>query len=459
MGVAFASGSRRVLVAGGIAALLLAIATPVTPLPLWVVPASGVIGSAALLLVILNLTRSETAARHALTRILEPETEITLEQAAARAAEALSAARSDAAREQDRPWYTRPEAGTLLEALSEATMLVGSDGVVRLANSRCQRLLGLDRLPVGRHVGELITKAELLEEIANARRGMGAQSQIRLPRPDGVLICETAATPIATGEPVADVLVSLRDITQLAGALQLKTDFVANASHELRTPISAIRAAADTLHAAADDGPMRDRLVGMITNHVTHLDELVRDLLDLSKLESADGPVTVKPFALSDLAADLASMYADACDRRHLSLSFELEPALERMRTDRRLLMIIAKNLVENATKYAHEHTTIRVTAGTQSSESVGLLGLELRVSDRGQGIPISQQQRVFERFFQVDSARTGIGSRGTGLGLAIVKHAAKLLEGTVDIDSVWGQGTTMIVRIPACVAADDAQS
>ena len=249
----------------------------------------------------------------------------------------------------------------------------------------------------------------------------------------------------------------MRDITELAGAMQLKTDFVANASHELRTPISAIRAAADTLEAAGSDEAMRERLIGMIQNHVTQLDELVRDLLDLSKLESAEAPVAAKPFALSELADDLATMYADACERRSVSLSFDFEPALERMVTDRRLLMLIAKNLVENATKYAREQTTIRVTAKAMPDEATGTLGMELRVAARGQGIPIAQQQRVFERFFQVDSARTGIGPRGTGLGLAIVKHAAKLLEGTVEVDSVWGQGTTMIVRIPACVASAES--
>ncbi|MEO0629859.1 MAG: histidine kinase dimerization/phospho-acceptor domain-containing protein, partial [Planctomycetota bacterium] len=339
---------------------------------------------------------NERRALSGLAQFAEGGDAASVDSLAARASTAIDDLRQQLASEAERPWHAREEASVLVEALSEATMLIGSDGMVRLANDRCRRLLGLDQSPIGRHVEELITKAELLEEIASARRGVGGRSRIRLPRPDGALICETTTTPIATGGSIAEVLVSIRDITELAGAMQLKTDFVANASHELRTPISAIRAAADTLEAAGGDEAMRERLIGMIQNHVTQLDELVRDLLDLSKLESAEAPVAIKPFALSDLVADLASMYADACERRGVTLEFNLDPALDRMRTDRRLLMLIAKNLVENATKYARESTTVRVVAKPIPDETTGLAGMELRVADKGQGIPLSQQQRIF---------------------------------------------------------------
>lgn len=453
----FGQGSRLPALVVAAGALTLTVIGPFSGLPAWLAVIFGLTVLTAGGIALRAPSFAERASRATLSRPLGLDASVTLEQAAAQAVETVRDLRDELARQAAQPWHDRPEAAILLEALSEATMLIGSDGVVRLANDRCRRLLGLDQSPAGRHVEELITKAELLEEVASARRGIGGRSKIRLPRPEGALICETTTTPIGTGEPIADVLVSIRDITELAGAMQLKTDFVANASHELRTPISAIRAAADTLEAAGGDEAMRERLVVMIQNHVTQLDQLVRDLLDLSKLESAEAPIAIKPFALSDLAADLATMFAEACDRRGITLEFELDPSLEHMLSDRRLLMLIAKNLVENATKYARENTAIRVIAEPTPADDPnagGLRGLLLRVIDRGQGIPLSQQNRIFERFYQVDSARTGIGPRGTGLGLAIVKHSAKLLEGTVEVESVWGQGTTMIVRLPACVAS-----
>ncbi len=446
-------GSRIPALLVSVGALTISILGSQAGLPGWAVVLLGATGLVAGAVVLRAPALTERRTLGLLTDRLGLRRALTLEQAASEAALMVSRAERNLEREQSRGWHSRPEAAMLVEALSEATMLVGGDGVVRLANDRCQRLLGLEQTPAGRHVEELITKVELLEEIASARRGIGGRSTIRLPRADGARICETTATPIPSSGSPTDVLVSIRDITDLAGAMQLKTDFVANASHELRTPISAIRAAADTLQAAGGDESMRERLIGMIQTHVTQLDQLVRDLLDLSKLESAEAPVAIKPFALSDLAADLASMYSDTCAQRGVSLEFELDPALEYLRTDRRLLMLIAKNLVENATKYAREGTAVRVLGRVIPSDSDPLRGLELRVVDRGQGIPLSQQQRIFERFYQVDPARSGDGPRGTGLGLAIVKHAVKLLEGTVEVESVWGQGTTMIARIPSCVA------
>jgi two-component system phosphate regulon sensor histidine kinase PhoR len=251
----------------------------------------------------------------------------------------------------------------------------------------------------------------------------------------------------------APVLVTLHDVTEMARTIAAKTDFVANASHELRTPIAALRMAAETLQAAGSDQEMRARVIGMIQNHVVRLDELVRDMLDLSKLESFDAPVAVKPLRMTDLAGDLYELFEDSCRARRVELVFQLDPALEHLRTDKRLLMLIAKNLVENAAKFARSGTTVRVVADARAEPDEDLDALRLRVIDRGPGIPLEQQRRIFERFYQVDSARTGSATRGSGLGLAIVKHACKVLGGRVSVESELGRGTTMTVDLPGCVA------
>ncbi|MEM9166980.1 MAG: ATP-binding protein [Planctomycetota bacterium] len=355
------------------------------------------------------------------------------------------------------PWHQRTEAEVLFEAFGEATLLIGEDGTILLANERARRLLGVSQPLHDRHVSEVLTKAELLEEIASARRGVGGQSTIRLPQAETTRICKTTTQPIATQTPPSPVLVTMRDVTELAGALQLKTDFVANASHELRTPISSIRAAADTLEAAGGDAEMRARLIGMIQNHSVRLDELIRDLLDLSKLESQDAPVAIRPVRMSDIAAELTEMLDEVCTSNQVRLEFDIHPALEEIRTDHRLLMLILKNLAENAAKFARPETSVRVIAKPNPTPDEPLDAMELRIVDAGQGIPLSQQPRIFERFYQVDSARTGSARRGTGLGLSIVKHAIKLLDGSLGVESVWGQGTTMIVALPACIARQAA--
>jgi two-component system phosphate regulon sensor histidine kinase PhoR len=258
--------------------------------------------------------------------------------------------------------------------------------------------------------------------------------------------------------------VTLRDVTELVKASELKADFAANASHELRTPIASIRGAAETLTGPARDDPaMLDRLTGMVAANAARLEALVNDLLDLSKLESADTPAAIAAVNLGDVVAGLREQFEAICIRKGLRIVAEIDPRAATIRTDPVLLDLILRNLVENATKFARDGTPVVVSAepapippdpvNPPPAGLEGATGVRIRVRDEGLGIPIAHQQRIFERFYQVDRARTG-GSvqRGTGLGLAIVKHAARRLGGQVGVESVYQQGTTMVVELPRCL-------
>jgi two-component system phosphate regulon sensor histidine kinase PhoR len=248
--------------------------------------------------------------------------------------------------------------------------------------------------------------------------------------------------------------------------VQLKTDFVANASHELRTPIAAIRGAVETLGIAADDRAMSDRLRRMIADHVARLEAMISDLLDLSRLESPELRVRAEPADAHALCAQMRELFAPALDARTLRLEADLAPELAHLVCDPTLLELILRNLVENACKFAREGTAVRIvgraaevtpapdTPWQPSADAAGRAGLRLQVIDEGQGIPLRDQARIFERFYQVDPSRDGSKQRrGTGLGLAIVKHAVRRMGGRVGVQSVWQQGTTMTVELPACVA------
>ena len=332
----------------------------------------------------------------------------------------------------------------LIEAVGDPVIAIGPDGVVVHANMRASKILGLTRPLIGRYVEEVVTKAELLDRISRGRQGERWRGSIRLPSAGSVKVCDVLIVPLSEERP-ASVVATLRDITELDGALKLKTDFVANASHELRTPIAAIKGAAETLVIAQDDANMRTKLVGMIESHVLRLEEMISDLLDLSKLESETMRLDLKRISLGTLAEEMSQLFSDLCQKRSVSLDFDVAPEVETIRTDKRLLVLITKNLIENAVKFTAEGSSVGIEA--RAGDDPG--SCVIRVTDKGPGIPIAQQQRIFERFYQVDPARTG-AQRGTGLGLAIVKHAARLLDGTVEVESVWQQGTTMIVRLPA---------
>jgi signal transduction histidine kinase len=361
----------------------------------------------------------------------------------------------------------------LIDAMDEPLLVTGEEDRVLLCSRSAERILDVEAgALVGRPIHELFTQAEVLQAHGAAKAGTTRRGRVRLMTALGQRTFQVSAAPLpaAWGRGVFGAVLALRDVTELDQAVQVKTDFVANASHELRTPVAAIRSAAETLESAADDPAMSARLRGMIVSHAQRLEEMLRDLLDLSRLESPDAPVTVEPVDLGDLERTLRHLSEHACAERGLSLSFEFEEELRGLRTDRKLLTLILRNLVENATKFAHDGTTIRVLGsvieeevprggarGVRAAERPAGKGVvRFEVIDRGVGIPLAQQERVFERYYQVDPSRTATGPawrRGTGLGLAIVKHAAKALGGVARLSSVWGQGTTVFVEFPAELA------
>lgn len=322
-------------------------------------------------------------------------------------------------------------------------LLTDGSGAVLLCNADAERFLGRGRETIlGRHMEELFTHAEVLSRHRLAMEGRTGESRVRMS-PRGAAeprTYEVRAGPVTLVGGERGSLTTLRDVTDLALAVQLKTDFVANASHELRTPLASIKAAIETLGDGAwEDAVMRDRLTKMTQNNVARLEELIADLLDLSRLESAQAPPAAVEIDAPALCERLRESFERMLADRGLTLSIELDPRLRRLTTDPKLLDLILRNLIDNALKFAYEKTTIRLLGEVRADERVNF-----RVIDRGIGIPLGQQRRVFERFYQVDPSRTTTTSRprGTGLGLAIVKHAVNALGGAVEIRSVWKEGT-----------------
>jgi two-component system phosphate regulon sensor histidine kinase PhoR len=352
----------------------------------------------------------------------------------------------------------------LREVLDAAgTPIIATDGrgVITVASRSASRTLGGGRSLAGVRFDELFTQPELHEMERLARAGEPGRARLKLPI-EGELRTQIVSAD-ALGRGVGCV-VTLRDVTELVKASELKADFAANASHELRTPIASIRGAAETLTGPARNDPaMLDRLTAMVAANAARLEALVNDLLDLSKLESADTPAAIAAVNLGEVVAGLREQFEAICTRKRLRIVAEIDPGAATIRTDPVLLDLILRNLVENATKFAREGTEVVVSAGPAPippdpvnpppAGLEGATGVRISVRDEGLGIPIAHQQRIFERFYQVDRARTG-GSvqRGTGLGLAIVKHAARRLGGQVGVESVYQQGTTMIVELPRCL-------
>lgn len=341
----------------------------------------------------------------------------------------------------------------LIDGMDEPVLVTGDQETVLLCNRAAEAMLDARASSLlGRGIRELFTTADLLAMHRRARAGEPQRARVRLTTPAGVRTFQTSASPLpaAWGDGIFGVIIVLRDVTELAQAVQLQTDFVANASHELRTPVAALKAALETLQDGAKEQPeLLDKLLRICDSNVTRLEEMVRDLLDLSRLQSADMPVRLGIVPVEDLRTTLLVSFEVVCERRHLSLDISIDPALATMHSDVKILSLILRNLIENATKFAFENTAIRVR-GQRIETPAGPIA-RFSVADRGIGIPLEQQSRVFERFYQIDAARTGHKphGRGSGLGLAIVKQAVDALGGSVAMDSVYGEGTTVVVDVP----------
>lgn len=348
----------------------------------------------------------------------------------------------------------------LLDAIDEPILATDNAENVLICNRSAERLLEAPSGNlIGRPIRSVFTQAAILDLHSAARAGQTRRERVRVTTALGQRVFQVTASPVpvAWGRGVFGAVLALRDVTELDQAAAMQTDFVANASHELRTPVAAIRGAAETLQTASDDAYMSERLRDMILSNAVRLEEMLRDLLDLSRLETPGVPVEMVELDLELLCKDIAHMSEAHCQERGLTVSFEFDPRLRAIRSDRKLLSLILRNLIENATKFAHENTTIQVTASIVHAPELakgesGLSVARVSVADKGIGIPLAAQERVFERYYQADPGR---GShlkgwrRGTGLGLAIVKHAAHALGGKALLSSVWGQGTTVWVEFP----------
>lgn len=375
---------------------------------------------------------------------------VQLREAREQRRRALEAWRRGRARTRQAQFAQFSAARGAIEALDAPLLGTDAAGMIDLANSAARRWLGVGN-PVGARLEDLLPHAEVLDLHQRAAGGTPERARVRVGR-DGVpRVFDVAASP----GPGGRVFVLLRDVTDLAQALQLKTDFVANASHELRTPLASIRGAVETLGALDDQPELRARMTRMIEENAARLEDLVNDLLDLSRLESPEAAVRLAPVDLIETISEVEVMFRPALSAKRLNLRVEIPDPLRRVETDRHLITLALRNLIDNAIKFTRDGTTIRVSAIEMPGPRPGV---RLEVADQGVGIPMEQQSRIFERFYQLDGARTGSSvHRGTGLGLAIVKHAVRLLRGGVGVRSAWQQGATVWFELPDCVLTGHA--
>lgn len=252
----------------------------------------------------------------------------------------------------------------------------------------------------------------------------------------------------------AVVLLTLHDITALKRAEQMRADFIANASHELKTPLATLLGFIETLQGPArGDAEARERFLAIMHQQALRMTRLVDDLLSLSWIELNEHVSPTGRVAVGPLLQHVADTLELRAEERGMRIALSVPPDLPEVAGDRDELAQVFQNLLDNALKYGHADTEVRVEAGLAVSD--GAAGVWVAVKDHGDGIPGTHLPRLTERFYRVDTARSR-AMGGTGLGLAIVKHIVNRHRGSLDIDSTLGIGSVFTVHLrPSSSAAD----
>jgi len=256
--------------------------------------------------------------------------------------------------------------------------------------------------------------------------------------PGRVVQANVAPVPNRSGE-VESVVVVFHDLTDIRRTEKMRRDFVANVSHEFKTPLTSIRGYAETLIAGAKDDPqIAPDFLRTIETNARYLEALVNDLLTLARLE-AEVPATMERVSVRRIVDEQIESRKNAIRERNINVSVEC-PDVE-IQADRSRLSTAVSNLIDNAIHYNRPGGTIRISTEQQNGT------LNLSVADSGHGIPSDELQRIFERFYRVDKSRTR-ESGGTGLGLSIVKHAIESQGGTITVTSRVGSGSIFTIRM-----------
>jgi two-component system phosphate regulon sensor histidine kinase PhoR len=327
----------------------------------------------------------------------------------------------------------------IVSSMSEGILVVDGTGKVVLVNPHWRQLFGLSKDAEGVTPVELTRQATVEHLISRTlETGEGGQEEIELDQPE-------QRTVIVTSSALSDrsgTVVVARDITAYLRLAEIRRDFVANVSHELKTPLSAIRGLAETLRdGAVAEVQIAQHFLTRILKQCRRLETLLSDLLTLSRLERLDAAVEREHVDLAEIVHDGVEVLAALARQRLIDVTTRLEGPFE-LHGNRDALERLTLNLLENAIKYNRPGGQVEVLL--QQGEGA----VVLTVTDTGIGIPAESLDRLFERFYRVDKGRSRVEG-GTGLGLAIVKHAAQLHGGWVEIESKLGHGSTFRVTFP----------
>ncbi|MDN5347987.1 MAG: two-component system, OmpR family, phosphate regulon sensor histidine kinase PhoR [Clostridia bacterium] len=334
----------------------------------------------------------------------------------------------------------------ILSSMSDGLLAVDQVGRVMLLNRAAAEMFSKQKEEVvGRYLLEVVRNHEIDQGVKDIlESGKPVELELKL-FPTTRQIFKIYGAPILNEQNrVVGAVLLIRNITEIRRLEQVRTEFVANVSHELRTPLTSIRGFVETLlEGALEDKNLCRRFLEIINNEAQRLQRLIEDLLTLSQLENRPPALPEKSVFLAKVLDKILEVVKPLASEKGITLETKLPSDLKPLSISENFLGQVLLNLLDNAIKYTPPGGRVTVAASAQDNN------IRVEVSDTGIGIPPESLQRVFERFYRVDKARSR-EMGGTGLGLAIVKHIIESHKGSVGVTSEVGKGSTFFFTLPA---------
>ncbi|MCD9025914.1 two-component system histidine kinase PnpS [Cohnella silvisoli] len=340
---------------------------------------------------------------------------------------------------------------SVLDNMTSGVVMIAHDGRITLYNRQAELLLGSTlRERVGRSYTEIRQHFELVGLIREGLENpVPLHEELTVYYPEERLLEINIVPMRLSGDEEPGLLLVVQDVTAIRRLERMRSEFVANVSHELKTPVAAVKGFAETLLSGAMNDPETARsFLTIIQDESERLNRLIGDILELSKIESRRSPLQFSPIDLPMFLARMTELLSAEAAKKEIVLDVQTEEGLF-LEADEDRLGQILMNLMQNGINYTPEGGKVKVRAEiftTNDGEEEEMV--RITVSDTGIGIPKKDIPRIFERFYRVDKARSR-SSGGTGLGLSIVKHLAELHHGTIRVESTVGVGSQFILELP----------
>lgn len=332
----------------------------------------------------------------------------------------------------------------IINGMSDGVIIMDNWGRVIVLNSVVEKLFRItNEASKGKNIIRVIRDYELEKLLHQSLdTGQSIKKQIQVLTPDRRVFV-VYVTPISTGEDMGEVVAILRNVTDKTKYEEMRSEFVANVSHELRSPLTSIRGFAETLlDGACEDPDTARKFLLIINKEAERLSRLIDELLNLSKIEEDKFVPNFEAFDVNDLIKRTVAIIQPRAAEKNLTINLDTPADLPLVHGDPDMIRQVLLNLIDNAVNYTQAGGTIRVSAGVDQGE------MKVDVQDNGIGIPPENLSRLFERFYRVDKARSReLG--GTGLGLAIVKHIVEAHKGKIQVESKVGRGSTFSFQLP----------